>query len=305
MNIGLLTTWNSKCGIADYSEYLVNSFIRAGHEVTIFCNHGSYDTSGDATYVYPRKTVIPGVFGVFWWRENTFFDKEKIKKYIELFKVDVLHIQYQSSLYEETLNDLIKEIDIPVYVTLHDSSIHPKHFPISVRVKIASFIAHKEGIGKNLWRIPYPYPMQIPKILSFGMGRNQSDIINQVCDELGFMYTDHDARELDSWLQQEDLIKLIREHDAVVLWYNDAPGLVGNSFAARVGLSCYRPVFVNDTQWFSDLDNGLFIKVTNTKEALKSSLEDWFNYWYKDLMTFNKMADILVERYKCDLLPKV
>lgn len=301
MNIGLLTTWNSKCGIADYSEYLVDSFTRAGHEVIVFCNQGAYKDIF-CRYQY-AATIVPGCFGVFWWGEKTYLDVDRIKDYIKTHDIDVLHIQYQSSLYEESLNDLIAEIDIPVYVTLHDSTLHPKHFPKGNRV--TAFIHHKHGIAErfpNRWFIEYPYPMQTPRILSFGMGRNQVDIVKKVCEELGFIYHNHDARDSDEWLSQGELQNLIRKYDAVVLWYNDVPGMVGNSFAARTALSCHRPVYVNDIAWFNDLNDAYFIKIPNEEFLLKSHLKTDFDF---DVMSFDKMSSMLTERYACDLLPKM
>lgn len=287
MHIGILTTWNAKCGIADYSEYLVKSFISRGEEVTIFGNHSAKEVHfDDALHIYS------GLFGVFWWKEPTFLDKERIKTIIKDGGIDVLHIQYQSSLYDESLDALINEVGIPVVVTLHDSTLHSKHFKDS---KVKHFVHHKEGIGNqfsNRYLIPYPYPVQQPKILSFGMGRNQTDIVKEVCDSLGYSYTNFDAREQDSWLNQKVLHEFIRSHDAVVLWYNEISGIVGNSFAARVALSCHRPVIVNDVSWFSDLPLDEFIKCESASD-LKITLACWFN---NGLMTFDKMAEELVER---------
>jgi hypothetical protein len=247
MNIAMLTTWNSACGIAEYSRNLVDEFLATKEVNNIILFTNQPETSLEAR---PRLEVVP-IFGVHWWGEEPKIDIKKFAKAWYFFvkdhgDIDVLFIQYQSSLYEsEGFNWLLQNVKCPIVITYHDSTVNSKHiFPEKV-----SSIVHNEDIQAEHY-IPFPTIETIPLVFSFGMGRNDYNFIEQVCIKLGVSFVGHDSRK-SGWLNENQLFMAMKQADAIVLWYNDVP-LKGQSAALRTAISSHRPVIVNDIGWFAN-----------------------------------------------------
>ena len=300
MNIGIMTTWASTCGIAEYSNNLIKSFTKAGNKVFIFANRSF---TAPSKFDYTNVKVFPECFGVYWWGESPTIELENIVNYIHDYSIDVLYIQYHGSLYAPPTFDLLiqkvkQEFNIPIFVTVHDSSKHKNHFLPETLGCIDCFIVHKQGVTDfPSILIPYPIPIVAPKAISFGLGRNQEDFIGSVCKSLGILYTNHDAYKSKKWLSQDELFDLIRAHDVVILWYNEVGNLIGNSFAARVAIASHRPVIVNDIPWFSGLPRNIFYKVKNTQE-LKDILDEVLHLNYINMYSFDQAAKRYLSLYE-------
>lgn len=287
MKIGMLTTWNSMCGIAEYSRQLIEGYERLDEveRIIVFSNYGNTNSFVRG----PKTQIITNCFGVYWWGENAKLYAEEIATIATNNEIDVFHIQYQSSLYEATgfnkLLYLLKEKGIKIVLTQHDSTVNPQHDSSCVD----TFIIHKEGITDNPKAVlcPYPIPNTRPSVCSFGMGRNQEKIIEKACERLWIDYSNFDARTSE-WFEFKDLISKIKEFDAVVLWYNEVP-LVGNSSAARTAIACYRPVIVNNVRWFSDLEREHYHVCDNNRKALEDKLVEVLHL---DLTFVNSFNDI-------------
>jgi hypothetical protein len=282
MNIAILTTYNSACGIAEYSRNLVDEFLRMGHNVIMFTNKPR--TSLEAE---PRLTVEK-IFGVYWWGEDPKID---IRKFAEAWyyfekehgKIDVLNIQYQSSLYEpEGFNWILQNVKCPTVITQHDSTMSPKHmFP-----KGTKKIVHNVEIPSSHF-IPFPTIEKPTSVFSFGMGRNDYSFISDACEEIGVEFDFHDARE-QGWLTEDDLFHKMRKADAIVLWYNHVD-LKGQSAALRTAISSHRPVIVNNANWFLDAPG--FVKMANNKNELQIALAETLHLEYIRDKSFTKCAE--------------
>ena len=251
-NIAMLTTWNSACGISEYSKNLVNEFLFLGHNVIILNN--KVEGEGIIRRKDHPQYVLSKVFGVHWWGEDPNFDADKAIDMMNYFEkalgpIDVLIIQYQSSLYADSgFNKFLAGVKCPILVLRHDSSVNSKHkFPDRT-----INIVHNKNI-KHDYYIPFPTIEMTPKVFSFGMGRNDYEFIGKACKEIGVDFAGHDARK-DGWLPEDILFEKMNDADAIVLWYNEV-GIEGQSAALRTAISSCRPTIVNDVGWFSDAPN--------------------------------------------------
>jgi hypothetical protein len=108
---------------------------------------------------------------------------------------------------------------------------------------------------------------------------------------LGFVY--HVINPQYKWLSQGELIKTIREYDAVVLWYGEV-GIVGCSAGARMAISSRRPVFTSDVTWFKDVPDHLITK-SQTLEELKEELRGYFDNHVEEYLKNNNWDLVALE----------
>jgi len=283
----MLTTWSSACGIAEYSRNLVEELSLMGHNILLLTN------KEPASLAAHPRTIISSVFGVGWWGENPAFRYEAAWKSMNDFErkfgpIDVFHVQYQSSLYESCgFNALEKGTKCKKIITLHDSSVNPKH-------NFDSFttIAHNPNINADYY-LPFPTIERTPVVFSFGMGRNDYAFIEQACKEIGVDFDCHDARK-DGWLSEKALFEKMNNADAIVLWYNEV-SIEGQSAALRTAISSMRPVIVNDVGWFKDAPT--FIQKVVSKEQLQWSLKNKLNLEYIKDNSFSELAKKHIEVY--------
>ena len=293
MNICMLTTWNSSCGIAEYSKNLVKEYIKLGHNIIILNNViESQSINSNISFVSSR------VFGVYWWGEIPAFDCEKAWDMMNYFEravgpIDVLHVQYQSSLYEpEGFNEFISGVSCKKVITTHDSSVNSKH---NLKV-FNAHIVHRpfKKVYADYYQLPMPTTERTPKVFSFGMGgRNDYDFIQNACEEIGVKFEKHDGRE-DGWLSEHNLFVKMKEADAIVLWYNDVT-IQGQSAALRTAISSHRPVIINHTGWFDDAPH--FIRKVNTKDELQFVLAEILNLEYIRKNSYKNLAERHLEIY--------
>ena len=132
--IGIITTWDMRCGIAEYSKYLVDSLIKYNVDCLILSNINNNLVCCDARRHGNTSSV--GVNAV--WRIGNIQACDVICncKTNGIYK---LNIQYHSGFFsEETLNDIVgsaTNAGIEVSVTLHNTKI----MEIINLKKIASF----------------------------------------------------------------------------------------------------------------------------------------------------------------------
>lgn len=290
MRIGILSTYNSKCGIAEYTEQLADAFLRLGNDVTVFCNYGHNTPNNTGLFrKHGRELrIMPQIFGVWWWEEPVMLDFSKVLENIIELGIEVLHIQYQSSLYKyPEFNKLLRQCPVPIVVTMHDSSVHTDLLLVTQNI-----IVHKQSINTKAMYIPFPIPEIKPRVMSMGMGRTDKDFVSQACSEIGIDYYHHDGKE--RWLNRSELIQIIKMHDAVVLWYNDTD-IEGNSAAARLALACHRPLIVNDIGWFNDVPNAI---VVSDKKGLQKALKEVLNLDMIKDHSVTKCAEAHIDYYR-------
>lgn len=118
MNIGIITTWRQKCGIATYSGFLGEALLsNKDCEVFILAERQDVLPEGfdpDFDFSVPYTEC--------WSRHEDF---TKLLKVVKELKLDVVHIQHQFGLfpYELSLLNLLKglkKLGVKIVVTLHD-----------------------------------------------------------------------------------------------------------------------------------------------------------------------------------------
>ncbi|MCK9461608.1 MAG: hypothetical protein M0R80_18420 [Proteobacteria bacterium] len=266
MKIGVVTTWNVKCGIAEYSRDLIYSLIGYGADVRVIA-------IGDKERIYPDEDFV------------------KRQEPIDLRGLDILHIQNQGSFWsKEWLEGLLEKAKIrgiKTIVTFHDSAVWDG-FDFS---NIDEIIVHREEIlplrerrilGMGMIDIPV-------QICSFGIGRNDNRAIQEMCYRLGFKYNIYDPK--DEWLSEAELMNNLKKNDAIVLWYGEV-GIVGCSAGIRTAISSRRPVFISSVRWFDDVPLLSGVYRSRDIEDLEESLRLYFKDTRSEYMKINNWMAI-------------
>jgi hypothetical protein len=293
LKVAWLSSYATKCGIAEYSKYLVTALRnRDDIELKVFGskNYGDYDVEEAPDYVVPT-------FGIPLWNANQdhSLDFHKILEW----KPDIIHLQYECVLYDATLlAELLNAYKGPVAITYHDNCI-PPDLPVG---RFNLQYSHREDVGAGTgYLLPMGIENHAPVVKTFGLGRSRADIISKVCKDLGFTFESSFGE--DAWQTSEQLYRWLRDSDVIVLYYDEAPA-AGVSIAARVAVSTRRPVIVNNTTWFRDLitEAPLNLYVVDTPLDMQIILRNLMYNEYIEEASWDNVATILVDDYKSCLL---
>lgn len=110
-NIGVFSTWNTKCGIAQYSKHFYSPISSYFKSIHFFATKAGIKTDLDESYVYRI------------WDELQVIDLDVVEKELMDKKIDIFHIQYNSGFYNleqlTLLTSLASTICEKVFVTFH------------------------------------------------------------------------------------------------------------------------------------------------------------------------------------------
>jgi len=292
LRVGVLTTWNTRCGIAEYSRSLIAAMQRRGDvSVTVF---GSRNTPERSVRAY-EDWATP-VFDVQVWNPRLTYDFDVDE--VLAHELDVLHVQYSNLFYNRRkLIDLLTRFPGLVALTYHDKVVGRRTFPSSLPDLL---YAHREDVGIGARRlIPQGIDVRPPVIKTFGLGKADVDVISEICERNGWRFEQSFGE--DRWLEYEDLYRWLRDCDAIVLWYRDDP-TSGGSAAAPLAISTRRPVFVNETEWFSDLpDRTATLRKVRDLGELEAGLRELLVDPYAEERSWDRVAQTLVDDYRAAL----
>lgn len=250
MKIGLLTTWNEKCGIAEYARNLV-----------------MYATTPDIEFVIYGREV---------WSWPTL-----IYKIIE-DKIDIIHVNHEPGLFrwlDIGIIGNIKSRGIKVVLTYHTSNEtnnHSNFTDVFDRVVLHEktndgFVYIPEGIpvvelSPNVARevtlgtagFPFPWKgfhavAKASKLLDMGcvvVAPDSSHFDTQLMKQC-VMDAQPNASYITLWLKEEEVIKTLSECYVNVFAYSGHPQ--GISGAVRMGLAAARPLVLTRCRQFRDL----------------------------------------------------
>jgi hypothetical protein len=290
LRIGLLTTWNTRCGIAEYSRYIAKELRRHEDEVELVVfgshNYGDHKVREDEDFVVP-------VFDVPIWSNGSWqFDPQPILD----ADLDVLHVQYQMLFYNmAVLTDLLQRFPGVKAITYHDNDFFPE-FPYEL---FDLRYTHREGVGLGESTvIPHGVEDRPPVVKTFGMGRSRDDLIKLVCDRNGWEFEKHYGRKDREWMEADELYAWLRDSDAIVLWYDEAKG-AGSSGAVRIAVSTRRFVVCNSTTWFRDMPrSGPNWKKVDTPAELEAVLREQLGNEFVDRDSWRRITDRHLADYR-------
>jgi hypothetical protein len=289
VKVGLLSSYRTICGIAEYTGHLARGLKRAGADVLVL---GSRNEGHRALQPDPATLTIPWlpVFDVQAWRidgahgldVDTILDQG----------LDVLHVQYEVILFHrERLQQLLDRFEGVKAITWHDSCVPPDMpGPWDLQLR------HRADTGPGGAVIPMGVESVQPLVRTFGLGRSREDIICTICDRNGWRFEASfgDRR----WLNEGDLHAWLREADAVVLWYPEVDS-AGSSLAARTALAARRPLIVNDVTWFRDLPESApgLQRVPDQPLFLEAALHNVLDSPYIDACSWDQVARYHLDAY--------
>jgi anaerobic selenocysteine-containing dehydrogenase len=288
MRIGILSTWNTRCGIAEYSRHLVAALRRQGDvEVTVLSSRNFGERA-----VAPYEEWASPAFDVQIWHPQHSFELDV--EAILALDLDVLHIQYSNLFYDRgRLLELLRRFPGVTALTYHDKG-GARSFPYDLPDLL---YAHREDVGVGPRRlIPQGIDLRRPVVKTFGLGKSRLDIIAAVCERNDWDFQ-HSFGE-DRWLESDELFEWLRDSDAIVLWY-DEDHRSGGSAGAPLAIGTRRPVFVNDTEWFRDLpDRTHNLRKLHTPEELELALREVLAEPYAERRTWDGVACTLMADYR-------
>jgi len=270
VKLGMLTSWNTQCGIAEYSRALAEALTdRAEVDLVVLGsrNHDERAVAPDEDYVVP-------CFDVERWNRAGLHALD-VERILEL-ELDVLHIQYQLGLYDiPRLCELLERFGGAEVITWHDNWVPAEleSFPFDAA------ITHRLGVGPTEHVIPFGVRNLPAVVRTFGLGRSRAEVIAPICERNGWVFESAATSETpyggQAWRPWRELNDWLRGADAIVLWYADDDQM-GASAAAHTALATRRPVVVTDTTWFADLPHrpGRFHKLPDDPAALEATLRE-------------------------------
>lgn len=288
MRIGILSTWNTRCGISEYSRHLVSALRRQGDvEVTVLSSRNFGERA-----VAPAEDWVAPAFDVQVWHPRHSFELD-VETILER-ELDVLHIQYSNLFYDRgRLVELLRSFPRVTALTYHDKVVG-LGFPYHL---LDLLYAHREDVGIGPRRlIPQGIDLRRPVVKTFGLGKSRLDIIAAICERNDWDFQ-HSFGE-NRWLGSEELFLWLRDSDAIVLWY-DEDHRSGGSAGAPLAIGTRRPVFVNDTEWFRDLPQRTSnLRKLHSPEELKMALRETLTDPYAQERTWDRVADTLLADFR-------
>lgn len=285
----MLTSWNTQCGIAEYSRALVEALQASSDVELLVLGSRNYDERA----VAPDEDYVVACFDVEQWNRDGRNELD-VERVLEL-GLDVLHVQFQLALYNlARLGELLERFEGATVITWHDNWVPPEL--AGHRFDVA--LTHRLGVGPATQVIPFGVRNMPAIVRTFGLGRTREDIIGPICERNGWTFESAATSEApfggQNWLTWRELHDWLRGADAIVLWYAEN-GLVGSSQAAHTAIATRRPVVVTDTTWFADLSHspGVLHKVRDEPAALEATL--------RELLGINPMVAEAAWEYVADL----
>ena len=286
--IGILSTWNTRCGIAEYSRHLVEALRRHDDvEVTVLSsrNFGERATA-------PYEDWAKPAFDVQKWHPDYKFDLD-VEMILEQ-ELDVLHVQYSTLFYDRgRLLELLQRFPGVTALTYHDKG-GTLVFPHEL---LDLLYAHREdvGIGPRHF-IPQGIELHRPVVKTFGLGRSRIDIIGEVCERNDWDFQ-HSFGE-DRWLDSHELFEWLRDSDAIVLWYDDDP-LAGGSAGAPLRLAPAAPCSSTTPSGFATCPSTPPTCTSATpRRIFETAMREVFADPYAEERTWDSVASTLLADYR-------
>lgn len=114
IKLGWVSTWNTKCGIATYSKFIIDNLSKEDFDITIFANNVNEEDLFDINEEKNVKRV---------WNNASDLDLDSLYLSIKEAKIDILVIQFNFGFYNlyalEKLILKLQKLNIKIFITLH------------------------------------------------------------------------------------------------------------------------------------------------------------------------------------------
>ncbi len=309
LRIGLITTWNTVCGISEYSRALAAQLRRRGNEVFVLANHP----------VNPAPGALdgPDVVRFFYtgWHQERGVDLDRALHHVLAARLDVIHLQYQNFIYPGEFLEALKTLAgaAKLVVTFHDVGVPPEfprnlveraivHSPVTARLiswpgatvipmgihnipaPPGDAVRRKLGIGARhvfcsvgLGRTDYGTVLQaikgllpnFPDLLYLVPGPEQ--YAAAVNTRASEMGIGDRVRTVGGFMPIGTLFQYLHASDAAIFYFPET-GVEGvSSSSCRLGIAARRPVVISDVGWTRDLPPKLKIPYGSV-DALRDRL---------------------------------
>lgn len=285
MRIGYLSTCATPCGLAEHGRHLVHALRRQDEVEVVWFGSRNY---GARAVEEPEPGVVQ-CFDVGLWHpeRRSQLDVDAILDH----RCDALIVSYEALLYNVgQLTSLLGRFQGVRAAIWHDNCL-PADLPVHL---LDLTYAHRPGVGPGgATVIPFGIDHHPPVVKTFGLGRSREDLILPVCERNGWRFEASFGER--AWKRADELHAWLRDSDAIVLWYDDAPA-AGASQAVRSALATRRPVVVNDTTWFADVpERGRGIRKVATLAELEHELRQTLRDPYDEGETWDAVAGRLAD----------
>lgn len=258
MRIGIYTTWNHQCGIAEYTKQLASAIKKADPttKIVLLVNKPTgtqYDT------LFPPSTDYEVVECWEWYGRTNKCSEDKV----DFEQFDVVHIQYESFLWHQSyFNDLMRS-KCPVLVTYHSSCVTPGFlFTGAPCITHSRSFYNMLGQVKKKSYLPMPVhddivPMALSEkklqIASFGLHRNDDafcqEASRQLKDLFGLDVPFVTSYGNAKWIPSAELNDFLNSSRYIALIYPRVDAEVSSSAVGRA-LGTGSVVLTSDTKWF-------------------------------------------------------
>lgn len=276
MKLAIVSSWNERCGISEYTRVLVSK-LSQHIPITVIAN---FNVSGISSYVendvksenhsnVERNSIyVKEMFHVPFLDNVKYSDIEKLES--ELCQYDIVHVQFETALYHPSwFPELIKRIHgkVKLVFTMHSHGVWGG-FNLGL---VDAIISHQPISGTNTHHLSMPVeffetenPQSYNSLTSFGLARNDDRIALEAIKDTNISYSPTYGTK--RWLSRPELVKEISKSWMICLLYPPVGANVSSS-ASMLAIGCNRPLFITDTNWFSTIKNlpGVYI-IKNSKD---------------------------------------
>jgi glycosyltransferase involved in cell wall biosynthesis len=298
LRIAMITTWNTRCGIAEYSRSLTEALTRLGHGTDILASY--------PVRPVPENNDRPEVQRWFYtgWHQERGVDLAKALQVLQKRESQIIHLQYQNFIYAPPFLSALHSLAqvAPLVVTFHDPLLPPgfPHADCKAGIFHTDKTAALIGWNKRKKVIPigiYNWPDENREaarqrlhissrhvLCSLGLGRTDHGSVLQAMQGLHDRYPDllyviiappdlhnstykravdlglgENIRYLNHFPPNEEIVNYLHAADLTVFYYGEF-GIPGVcSAASRLGIAGRRPVILSDVKLMQDLPDPLKI----------------------------------------------
>ena len=310
MKIGMVTSWNSKCGISEYAGRLVSG-LRSDNSIHVkVC--ANYLDSEYRAFDQIDEPFVKRLFHTPFMTKCSTADVNGMAEYLN--ECDLIHFQFNTALYHPSwFQMLLNSLNKPVIFTMHDSGMWAG---INFN-KVKRFISHSR-MGCTTDLIPMGVQFQdgllenvTTDLCSFGLGRNNDDWVREAIKDTNISYRTSYGNS--KWLNEFDLYKFLGSSKIISLLYPETGAEVSSS-ALIFAMGVQKPILISPTAWFSDFINypGLYIcrdikdakeninylLDINNIEEINNDLKERKRMLTEDGRTFDKFIERHINVYK-------